>query len=40
VICLDVDGVISAEEVRAATFESIYDSGHFFIMDVIVSFGR
>jgi hypothetical protein len=36
----DVDGVFSAEEVGAATFEPIDDGGHLFIMDIVVLFGR
>jgi hypothetical protein len=39
VICLDMNGVVSAKEVGAATLEPIYDGGHFLIVDIIVSFG-
>jgi hypothetical protein len=38
-VCLDVDGMIGSKEVGAATFESIYNGGHFFVVDVVVSFG-
>ncbi len=39
-VCADHDWVISTKEVWAATFESINDSCHFFIMDVVILFCR
>jgi hypothetical protein len=39
VICLDVNGVVGAEEVGATAFEPIYDSGHFLVVNVVVLFG-
>src|SRR5258708_19666481 len=40
VICADHDGMISAKEIQATTFEAVYNGCHFFIMDVIVLFRR
>jgi hypothetical protein len=37
-ICSNVDGMVGAEEVGAAAFESIYNGSHLFIVDVVVSF--
>jgi hypothetical protein len=37
-ICLNMNGMVSAKEVGAATFEPIYDGGHLFVMDVVVPF--
>jgi hypothetical protein len=39
VVGSNVNGVFSAEEVGATTFKPIDDSGHLFIVDVVVSFG-
>jgi hypothetical protein len=39
VVCSDMNGVVGAKEVGAATFKPIHDSGHFFVVDVVVSFG-
>jgi hypothetical protein len=38
VISSDVNGMVGAQEVGVAAFESIDDGGHFFIVDVVVSF--
>jgi hypothetical protein len=34
----DVDGVVGAKEVGAAAFESVDNGGHFFIVNIVVSF--
>jgi hypothetical protein len=39
VISSDGDGMIGTKEVKVCAFESIYNGGHFFIVDIIVSFG-
>ncbi len=37
-VCMDHNWVVSTEEVWVATFESINDSCHFFVIDIIVLF--
>jgi hypothetical protein len=39
VVCSDMDGVVGAKEIGATAFKSVYNGGHFFIVDVVVSFG-